>query len=299
MNGISVVINTLNEEENIARAISSVKDWADEIVVVDMHSEDKTVGIARGLGAKIFFHKKAGYVEPARNFAISKAQGEWILVLDADEEVSQGLAVELKRIAKEDKVSYVAVPRRNIVFGKWLTHSRWWPDYNVRFFRKGAVIWEREIHSVPITSGKGMDIEAEFDRAIVHHHYGSVSQYLVRQDKYSGVMAKEKHEKGERFSWQHLISKPTGEFLSRYFFGQGYKDGVHGLVLSVFQGFVEFVTYVKLWELSKFPERELSLDDVGGELKKAQREINYWAADALVAERGGLLSRIKRKFKLP
>lgn len=295
---ISVVINTLNEEENLPRALASVKDWADEIVVVDMHSEDMTVEIAKKYGARVFNHKKTGYVEPARNYAISKATGEWILILDADEEISETLAEKLKRLSQDSEVGYFAIPRKNIVFGKWLTHSRWWPDYNIRFFKKGTVHWSREIHSVPLTSGRGADIEAIEDLAIIHHHYSSVSQYMKRHDRYSSVMAKEKFKKGERFSWKLLIAKPVGEFLSRFFAAEGYKDGVHGLVLSSLQAFIELLIYVKLWELYKFPEREIALREVSGQIKEAQSEINYWVSDALVKEHGGLTHKIKRKFRL-
>jgi (heptosyl)LPS beta-1,4-glucosyltransferase len=298
MGKISVVINTLNEEENLPRALASVDSFAYEVVVVDMHSEDKTVQIAKKAGARVFTHKREGYVEPARNFAISKAKGDWIFLLDADEEVPKSLVKELSRLSNED-ADYYAVPRKNIIFGKWIKHSNWWPDYNVRFFKKGAVEWDNAIHSVPLTSGKGADVEVKEELAIVHHHYTSVTQYLLRHERYSSVMAKEKRKKKEKFIWRHLISKPTGEFLSRYFAGQGYKDGVHGLVLAGLQGFVEFLTYVKLWELSKFPERELTASEVAKELKGAQKEINYWIADTKYKEEGGISNQIKRKFRLP
>ncbi len=117
------------------RAIVSVKKLASEIVVVDMHSDDDTQKIAKKLGAKVFTHKRTGYVEPARNFAIGKATGEWILILDTDEKVSKILADRLKQISADDNsADYYRLPRKNIIFGKWIKHSRWWPDYNIRFF---------------------------------------------------------------------------------------------------------------------------------------------------------------------
>ena len=173
MTEISVVVNTWNEEENIRRCLSSVK-WADEIVVVDMHSTDKTVEIARKFGAKVFFHQYTGYVEPARNFALRCAQGKYILVLDADETTPATLARKLKKIAKENKFDFVRIPRKNIIFGKWIKHSRWWPDYNIRFFKKGKVTWSDKIHSVPLIRGKGKDLEAKEVNAIVHYHYQSI-----------------------------------------------------------------------------------------------------------------------------
>ncbi len=296
---ISVVINTLNEEENLPVAISSVEPWAYEVVVVDMHSDDGTVETAKSLGAKVYYHERIGYVEPARNYAISKAKGDWIFILDADEEVPSTLVKELLKEASCGEFTYFALPRKNIVFGKWLKNSRWWPDYNIRFFKKGAVKWNRKIHSVPKVIGRGKELKGDEKFAIVHHHYASVSQYLIRHDRYSSIMAREKFENGEKFNWRLLISKPAGEFLSRFFLGQGYKDGVHGLALSSLQAFVELLTYLKLWELNKFPEKELSVNRVVSEIKKMQREVNYWTADALVNETNSLFYRLKRKFRLP
>ncbi|HTK03368.1 MAG TPA: glycosyltransferase family 2 protein, partial [Alphaproteobacteria bacterium] len=117
---ISVVINTINEEQALPRALASVRNLADEIVVVDMESIDKTVEIAKKLGAKVFTHQKIGYVEPARNFAISNTVGDWILILDADEEVQPNLIKKFKEIVKNPKADYYRVPRKNIIFGRWI-----------------------------------------------------------------------------------------------------------------------------------------------------------------------------------
>ena len=106
MSKISVVINTLNEEKNLPRVLASVKKLADEIVVVDMESNDKTREIARKAGARVFKHKRMGYVEPARNFAIGKAKSEWILILDADELVTETLAKKLKGISNKSGYGY-------------------------------------------------------------------------------------------------------------------------------------------------------------------------------------------------
>ena len=139
-----MVINTLNEEKNIARAIESVK-WAQEIIVCDMYSTDDTAKIAKGLGARVINCKKIDYVEPARNFAISKTTEDWILILDADEEIPTELAKRLQEIIRnETKVNFVEIPRRNIIFGKGLTATGWWPDNHIRFFKKGTVIWKNE-----------------------------------------------------------------------------------------------------------------------------------------------------------
>lgn len=298
MSNISVVINTLNEEKNLPKAISSVRSFANEVVVVDMMSSDDTRKLARNLGAKVYEHKKEGYVEPARNFAIEKASGNWILILDADERVPKSLASKLQRIVEESKKDYFRLPRKNIIFGKWLKHSRWWPDYNIRFFRKGNVKWSEIIHSVPETRGSGADLEASEKFALEHHHYDSIEQYINRMNRYTTQHAYNLSKEGYKFNWDDLIKKPTTEFLSRYFQGEGYKDGVHGLALSSLQAFSELVLYLKVWGLEKYSDKNISIHSIVGAMKEKQSDFNYWHADALLKHGGGVKQRVKRKLKL-
>lgn len=273
---ISVIINTLNEEKNIERAIKSVK-WADEVVVCDMYSEDDTVKISQKLGAKIVFHKKTGYVEPARNFAIQSSSGEWILILDADEEVPEALADKLQElIGQEDVPDFVEIPRKNIIFGKWMQASFWWPDYNIRFFKKGTIKWKDEIHSKPETSGKRLVLPEEEKYAIIHYNYSSISQFVNRLDRYTTIQAKEIYDKGNKFGWSSFISKPVGEFLGRYFANSGYKDGVHGLALCLLQAFSYLIVYLKLWEMDGFKERDVDLKDLRHVIKENGKGLDYW-----------------------
>jgi (heptosyl)LPS beta-1,4-glucosyltransferase len=295
---ISVVINTLNEEKNLPRALASVKNFADEIVVVDMKSDDKTVEIAKKAGAKVYKYKRIGYVEPARNYAISKATGEWILILDADEQAPKALIKELKKIVQKPKADYYRLPRKNIIFGKWIKHSRWWPDYNIRFFRKEFVSWSEIIHSVPITQGKGLDLQAREDLAIIHYHYDSIEQFVERMNRYTSEHAKLRIKDGYKFKWQDLIRKPTEEFLGRYFSGEGYKDGIHGLALASLQAFSELVLYLKIWQKKGFEEGKTQIKGVIEEMKDAETDIHYWQADALLKSGGGIIQKIKRRFKL-
>lgn len=275
-NKISVVINTINEEENIKRAIDSVS-WADEIVVCDMHSEDKTKEIAEKLGAKVIFHRRENYVERARNFAISKASNEWILVLDPDEEIQPTLVKRLQQIAVNTKrIDHVRIPRKNIIFGHFLKHSGWWPDYNIRFFKKDKVRWTDEIHRPPLASGMGLDLEAEEQYAIIHHSYGSIAQYLERMNRYTTIQANELNKQGNKFTWKNLFEEPLNEFLSRFFALEGYKDGLHGLVLSLLQAFSFLIVYLKLWEMDKFKEQEIILEEVQNQKNESVRAIDYW-----------------------
>jgi len=289
MTKISVVVNTLNEEKNLPRALSSIRDFADEIVVCDMYSEDKTLEMAKKFGAKIFKHKRTNFVEPARNFAINCAQGDYILVLDADEEIPKSLTKELKRIAKENIFDYVLIPRKNIIFGKWIQYSRWWPDYLVRFFKKGKVSWRDKIHSEPIAKGKEFKLSASEENAIIHHHYFSLNQYLERMIRYSQIQAEELVTEGYQFVWSDLIKKPLGEFLSRFFAGEGYKDGVHGLILAFLQAFSVFLVYAFVWEKKGFEKEEIS--GVFNEIEKSLKEIKFWLVQK---EKNPLLRIIKR-----
>lgn len=295
---ISVVINTLNEAKNLPRAIASVKNFAGEIVVVDMESDDGTPAIAKKLGAKVFPHKKTGYVEPARNFAIGKATGEWILILDADEEIPKKLGEKIVSIAKNSEADYYRIPRKNIIFGRWIKHSRWWPDYNIRLFRKGMVSWNEIIHMVPMTQGVGAQIEEKEELAIIHYNYENIEQYTERMNRYTSLHAKIRFDEGYKFSWRDLIQKPSNEFLSRYFFGEGYKDGIHGLGLSLLQAFSELILYLKIWQLEKFKDDNFSLNESISLMRDEEKELHFWQNDSLYKNSGKLTDRLKRKFKI-
>lgn len=273
---ISVVINTFNEEKNLPMAIASVKDLADEIVVVDMESRDGTVEIAKELGAKVYSYKRVGYVEPARNFAISKTIGDWVLILDADEEVSQGLSKSLKKIAKKPTVDFYRISRKNVIFGKWIKHTLWWPDYQIRFFKKGFVSWGDEIHSFPITQGKGASLPEKEVCSIIHHNYDFLDQYIERLFRYTKIQAEEFLKNGYVFNWKDMINKPLNEFLRRFFEGEGYKDGIHGFILSILQSFSELVVYIRVWEKQGFREKEIGIKEYREELGMAMKDFTWW-----------------------
>lgn len=294
---ISVVINTRNEEKNIQRCLDSVR-WADEIIVVDMKSTDKTVALAKKYGARTFTHRYTRYVEPARNYAIAKATGDWILILDADEVISSPLAKTLKELTREPKgASFFRLPRKNLIFGKWIKHSRWWPDLIVRFFKKGAVSWSDKIHSIPLTRGEGRDLEPKEANAIVHYHYESISQYLERLNRYTDIQLQELIDADYRFQWVDLIKKPTSEFLSRFFAGEGYKDGLHGLVLALLQAFSEFVLYLKAWEKQGFEAQELPLQDFIAEMHQLGKEVAYWWTTTAIKEIKNPLKKLQLMVK--
>ena len=150
---ITLVINTKNEEKNIKECILSAKPIVDEIIVVDMVSSDKTVEIAEKLGAKVFKIKDYDYVEPARNFALSKATLEWTLTLDADERLTEELRRKIVRLIKDSSHDGYKFPFKNILLGKWIKYSMWWPDYHLRLFRTGYLNWPAKVHQEPNFTG--------------------------------------------------------------------------------------------------------------------------------------------------
>ncbi len=162
---LSVVICTFNSEEKIAACLKSVA-FADEIVVVDDGSSDETLDIVGKYTKKIFHHKSVGYVEPVRNFALEKATNEWILLLDADETVPDALAKKIIELLPTLDESIVAlfVPRKNIIFQKWVQHAGWWPDQQVRIFRKGKVVWQNKIADTSYETGTIIKYVNESDK---------------------------------------------------------------------------------------------------------------------------------------
>lgn len=298
---ISVVVNTFNEEKNIVRCLNSVK-WADEIVVVDMHSTDKTRELAKQFTSNVFSHEQVGYVEPARNFAIKKATGDWVLIVDADEEIPMELAQRLQLLsADKPEVSIVSLPRKNMIFGKWIQHSGWWPDHQIRFFKKGTVTWKNEIHSIPETNGNLLSLTGE-ENAIVHHNYATIAQFLQKNlVVYAAQEAEELSEKGYKFDYQDAVRFPLKEFLSRYFAREGYKDGFHGLMLAILMGIYHFAIFAYLWEKKKFVDaRPAGLQSFGHDIKEAGREVKFWVnTKRLEDEKNGIkrvLLKIKRKL---
>lgn len=296
---ISAIVHTYNEEKNIERCLSSLS-FVDEIVLIDMGSNDKTCSLASSFKAKIYTHPYTGFVEPARNFGISKAKGDWVLILDADEEVPKSLANYLLNEISKSPFDFYRISRKNIIFGKWVKHTGWWPDYQIRFFKKGAVSWTKKIHGIPLTRGKGTDIEAKEELSIVHHNYQGLDQFIERLNRYSSISAKELYLANRRFSIKDLFEIPTKEFINRYFVWEGYKDGLHGLALSLLQTFSELIGQLKLWELEGFKPQRIDLREIQYLLSQQYKQKQYWLTDVLIKRSQNFLDklvlRLKRKF---
>lgn len=248
---ISVVLTSFNEAAKLDRCLDSLEDFADEIIVVDLGSTDSSEEVCRKHEAKFIKHHFVSFVEQVRNFAISQASGDWILVLDPDEIVSPDLKEYLKQVVNISSFDAVNIPRKNVFFGKWIAYTNWWPDKHVRFFKKGQVKWNDKIHSYPEVSGKILNLAADKQRAIVHYGYDSVKEFMDRQNRYSSIEAQNTYDNGQRFSWTLFLWKPAREFLVRFMKHQGFRDGFYGFALVFLMMVYQAEVMVKLWELEK------------------------------------------------
>ncbi len=240
----------------LQESLESYQDYVDEIIVANNTMTQEQLDFVKKTKARILPIHHVDYVELAREQMHKEAQSEYILVVDPDEMVTGGLIDELKKYAQE--YDYVRIPRKNIIFGRWIEHSRWWPDYQLRFFKKGSVTWSTHLHSVPTTQGKGIDLAASEENAITHHNYDSVDHFVTKMIRYAKAEAAEK-KKNDSYSLSVAIHAALDEFVSRYYYAQGYKDGIHGFVLSILQMFYPFFVYFYWWENNKYIDEKSNI----------------------------------------
>jgi glycosyltransferase involved in cell wall biosynthesis len=281
MNKISAVISAFNEEKNLERCLKSLP-FADEIVVVDNGSTDETAEIAKKYTDKIFTQKNnPAEIDLQKNFGFTKATGDWILSIDADEEVTKELAQELRKIL-ETKPSMLStingfwIPRKNLMFGKWIKENTgWYPDYQLRLFRKGKGKYEsKKVHEDLAVEGETEKLKEH----LLHHNYDSIEQYIKKILIYAPNEAEALLTNGYKFSYFDVIRFPLSDFMSWFFARKGYKDGFYGLVLALMQAFYHFLVFAFIWEKQGFKEydKDEFLEDTESEFKKAGREILYW-----------------------
>lgn len=225
--------------------MESVK-WANEIVVIDAYSTDKTVEICRQYTDKVFEQEWTDFSQQ-KGLALQKASNDWILSLDADERISHALADRIKTILKEDGPNdgyYIL--RKNYFLGKWLRHGGCYPDYQLRLFRKSiGKFRQRKVHE----GVEGCKRTGYLREPIEHFSYGNLKDYFEKFNRYTTLSAEEKFERGKKVTkWSPFLRLPS-EFIARYIIRRGYKDGFHGLLYSALSSFHAFVKYVKLWEL--------------------------------------------------
>ena len=246
MERVSVVLVTLNEARNIERCLESVR-WADEIIVVDSFSTDRTVELARRYTGHVYQHEYPGTSKQVER-GIGYATGEWIFVIDADEEVSPELAAEVKDVLSDSR-GYAGFEfiRKPEAFGRWIEHGGWFPDYQFRFFRKDSYYPEhQEIHGGFNTRGKRGRLKGH----LFHHTYETIFAYVEKMNEYTSlhVSNRLKSNPGEQVGWHDLLLSPLSHFLRMFISRKGYKDGFHGFVLAVLDANYAMLMYAKLWE---------------------------------------------------
>lgn len=243
---VSVTIITLNEEKNLPRCLESVKNFADEMVIVDSGSTDRTVEIAKKYGAKIYERKFDNYGNQ-KNYAVNKANSKWILSLDADEVVTKELAKEIREIIKNSEYNGYLVPRRNILLGKEIKYTRWSPDTHIWLWRKGKGRWKGEVHEEVVVEGE----VGRLNNAKIHYQYETVSEFLEMMNKFTDKMADEMVSKSKKFSYFMMFFAPTLSIGRRFFYKKGFLDGWRGFVLSYLMAIYRMTTWIKVWERQK------------------------------------------------
>jgi glycosyltransferase involved in cell wall biosynthesis len=249
---ISAVLITFNEEAAIEAALRSLSGIVDEIVVVDSFSGDRTVKLARAFTDKVVTRKWTNYSDQ-KNFADGLASHPWILSLDADERISDGLRTEILALrSDEPSCAGFSMPRLVFYLGRWIRHCGWYPDRKVRLFRKDAARWEGEyVHEKLAVSG---EVRA-FKNPIHHFTYRNIGDHLARIDKFADLGAQKLYAQGKKCRWPHLLLFPFGRFLKAYILKRGFLDGFAGIIVSVLNGYSIFVRYAKLGEIWKKGER--------------------------------------------
>jgi glycosyltransferase involved in cell wall biosynthesis len=249
-NRLSVCIICHNEAQNIKRCLESLK-WVHEIVVVDSMSTDRTVEIAKGYTDRIFQRPWPGYTEQ-KNFALHQAVGDWILSLDADEAVSGALWAEMRaEIAKPDALDGYRMPRRSFYQGRWINHSGYYPDRQLRLFRREKGRWVGgRVHERMAVSGRIGDLKQD----LLHYPYqDKISGQLETVNSFSTLLAKDMYDRGKRFHLMLLFFRPFFKFLEVYVLKQGFRDGLAGFIIAVSDAYAMFVRYVKLKEIENRP----------------------------------------------
>ena len=244
---LSAIIPTFNEEENLRECLESVR-WADEVLVVDSFSQDRTVEIARELGARVLQHE---YVNSAaqKNWAIPLAVHPWVLIVDADERVTLDLRDEIRELLTvEPPFDGYWIRRANHFLGRRMGHCGWETDRVIRLFRRDVARYQdREVHAEIELPGRAPVLR----NPLLHYSFRSFRQYWRKMEVYSDWGASQLRREGRYAGWVSIALRPPIRFLKMYVVRLGFLDGIHGLVLCCLAAFTVFLKYAKLWELRR------------------------------------------------
>lgn len=242
---VSVAMITKNEEKNIREALESVRDF-EEIVVVDSGSTDRTVEICKEYTDRVYQLDWRGFATQ-KQFAIDNATLSWVLVLDADERVTEALKKEIVQKIKDNECDGYFIPRKNFFLGKWIKHSGWWPDYTLRLFKKDkGKMQQREVHERVVVNGK----VGYLKEPLLHYTYQSLEDFIKKMQIYSsyGAVEIEKNKPSKCKIFLKLFFSPLFTFLKMFVLKKGFLDGLRGFILAVLYSFYSFLKYAKAWE---------------------------------------------------
>ncbi len=246
---ISAVIITYNEEDRLPDALASLEGVADEIVVVDSYSTDRTTEIARAARATVWQNRFEDYGRQ-KNFAMAKAGHDWVLNLDADERISPELKraiVQLKEQGVPEGKAAFAVKRRTFYLGRWIRYSGWYPDRKVRLFRRDAASWQGRIHERLEVAGEVTNLPGD----ILHFTYRDIGDHVRRLDRYSAFQAEEIVKQGKKCLYVRLLILPTVTFLRHTIWKAGFLDGFAGLVIALVSSWGTAMKYLKAIALKR------------------------------------------------
>jgi glycosyltransferase involved in cell wall biosynthesis len=244
---LSVIVIALNQEANIGACLASVS-FADEIVVVDTGSTDRTVELARAFTDRVLTAPWQGF-GPTKNYALDQARGDWVFSLDTDERVPLALREEiLATIAADGPLDGYRVARKNYFCGRWIRRLGWYPDYTLRLFRRGRGRFrDREVHEEVVVAEPVGTLKTPLE----HYSYRSVSDYVARLDRYARLAAQELAKAGRRPCPGELFFRPLLAFFHLYFIRLGFLEGTPGYTLAVLMSMYKFLKYYYLRELAR------------------------------------------------
>lgn len=243
MEKISVIVISKDEEKNISDCLKSVQ-WADEIIVVDSESTDRTVELAKKFTDKVFIKKWEGYV-PQKKYALSLAKNEWVLSLDADERITPELKDEILKLPA-NKIDGYKIRRKNFLYKKEIKSCGWGNDYQLRLFRKNKTdLNERLVHEKFVVSGE----VGTLNQPMLHFTFDSFSDYFSKINYYTSLKALELFEKKRKINGWIIFTHTISSFFTFFIIKRGFKDGVYGLIISLLHSVSTAMNYLKLWEL--------------------------------------------------
>lgn len=257
---ISAFIVCCNEERQIRRCLESIK-WCDEIVIVDSGSTDNTLAICQEYTSKVFYHPWQGYVGQKQH-ALSLCSGEWVLNLDADEEVSEELAQELRGFANSDNSRVNGCYLNRVVFflNRWWRKGGWYPEYRLRFCRRSATLWGGdEPHEKASVTGNTTRCKGE----LYHYSFSDLADYVRRSNTLSSNATSTLLARGSVFSLSMLLVRPVARFFKFYILKRGFREGIAGLIVALIEAYSVLLKYSKLWEAQRINSRPESLVQPG------------------------------------